>query len=641
MEWTLETYRLDEIERRFDFPCVICVNEGFYSETDTEGFSQGDIMSIDSKMVLHKVAANFAYEEEHNGWQDPNYVQLTEKEILVPLNYKGKLKVLRDVKNFDSVRELANDFPRYAKLRENLTVTTEENVPVIIQAGTMIELDRVIPPSKLVIQFQHRGSTLVVAVPLTARGKFRTEEDKNEYTMKEAIDRYSLPQIVSFVDDEIKRVYTQDLLEGIENMRTITVKTLRLNRLLTQNVLVGHYKPLDESETNDTERFRQRTLVVLPIDNPEIRDIEVNVLKGITEDIYEEVFLVRNVSHSETGALVDGSLYVDFAMSPGIKIIPAADPKSEDSQSQDKPPPRPPKPGHLKSPGTGNAETRRKQAKKTTDGGDYVPYKPAKDKKSNSPQTHRRKQPQAVKKPAPQESDVLSDYEYPDNPSPTTHGEYLDFNLADLNFCSTGGQKNPLEKHTSKGKDLLLNLKNKFKTKDKITTPTEDVQSEIKKKVTATVKPRPPAPEPDVDVEELESNLPVYDEVNEWTMNDSSLHNYQSPPKPVPIISKAGKDRKAYPTPNPVKEKPTARVTPSSNHSEEGRKHFKDLNNEELVERLYFCDLNDFAEFCKREKLNGAFFSNVAKETLTQEMNLKGISLLKFIKMRDHNWVPT
>lgn len=34
--------------------------------------------------------------------------------------------------------------------------------------------------------------------------------------------RYRLPQIISFVDDEIKKVYTQDLLEGIENMKTIT-----------------------------------------------------------------------------------------------------------------------------------------------------------------------------------------------------------------------------------------------------------------------------------------------------------------------------------------------------------------------------------------------------------------------------------
>ena len=35
--------------------------------------------------------------------------------------------------------------------------------------------------------------------------------------------RYKLPQVVSFVDDEIKRVYTHDLSDGIENMKTVTV----------------------------------------------------------------------------------------------------------------------------------------------------------------------------------------------------------------------------------------------------------------------------------------------------------------------------------------------------------------------------------------------------------------------------------
>lgn len=95
--------------------------------------------------------------------------------------------------------------------------------------------------------------------------------------------------------------------------------TLRLNRLVTQEVLVGHFKPVEGTENTDSERFKQRTLVVLPIDDPEIRDIEVNVLLGVTEDIYSDVFLVRNVSTTEE--IVDGSLYIDFVMSPGIKRI--------------------------------------------------------------------------------------------------------------------------------------------------------------------------------------------------------------------------------------------------------------------------------------------------------------------------------
>lgn len=631
MEWTMETYRLDEIEGKFELPCVICVNEGYYSETDTEGFSQGDIMSIDSKMVLHKVAANFAFEEEHSSWQDPTYVKLVEKEILVPLNYKGKLKVLRDVENFDSVIELAKDFPRYAKLRENLRVTTEDQIQVTVQAGTLIELDRIIPetggfPGKLVIQFPYRGNTLVVAVPLNTRGKFRTEPDNNEYTIKEAIDRYSLPQIVRFVDDEIKRVYTQDLLEGIENMRTITAKTLRLNRLIQQNVLVGHYKPVDEMETNDTERFRQRTLVVLPIDNPDIRDIEVNVLKGITDEIYEQVFLVRNVSNSDAGEIVDGSLYVDFAMAtPGIRIISRTEETLGNAVPSEGPPPRPPKPKHLKSQTSGAHQS---QTKKMDSVG-YVEYKPAKDKKNMSPIGRRRKPPPIKADHDPNDSE-LGEYIYPE----TSPSDHLDFSLADVNFSTS--EKNPLK--TSKGKELLSNFKHKFISKDKVTPNIEALQEQIKKTVTASVKPRPSDPKTSSDDDE--DILPVYDEVDEWKMNSCP---YKPLPKRKPAMCTVGGNEPCSPlSPTTVqREKPTARVIPSSNLSGDFKKEFKDLNSDELVDRLNVCSLHDFAKFCKKEKLNGAFFTNVSTETLSNDMNLKGIPLHKFIQMRDHNWVPT
>lgn len=74
--------------------------------------------------------------------------------------------------------------------------------------------------------------------------------------------------------------------------------------------------------TRDTERFRQRTLAVLPLDKREIRVIEVHVLKGVKEeDIYEQVFLVRNVSKTSSAETVEGSLYIDFVMRPRMKII--------------------------------------------------------------------------------------------------------------------------------------------------------------------------------------------------------------------------------------------------------------------------------------------------------------------------------
>lgn len=658
MEWTLETYRLDEITRKFDLPCVVCVTEGIYSETDTEGFSQGDIISIDSEMVLHKVAANFAFMDTNKQLPDPTYVDLTEKEILVPLNYKGKLKVLRDVLNFNSVRELAIEFPRYAKLRENMKVTTEDHVPVTIQAGTVIELDRIIPghvtgsgkePDKLVIQFQHRTGDLVVAVSFDAKGKFRTEPDENEYTIKEAINRYSLPQFVKFVDDEIKRVYTQDLLEGIENMRTVTAEILRLNRLVTQNVLVGHYKPLDETQTNDTERFRQRTLAVLPVGDIEVGEIEVNVLKGITEDVYEQVFLVRNVSKTNSAEIVDGSLYVDFATSSGIKIISHQD--HEDQQEQDKPPPRPPKPKSLQAKQTDKPKLKPRTGKKAVVDEGYVEFHPA-------PGPHRKYQnvsPKSEKKKtAKVQTSEPTDYEYPErNPE----SEYsIGLCMAELSFGTAGAGK--LDKSTSKGKELFSNLKNKFKSKEKVSASTDEVQVETRQQEIAPVSPAPIRTSED------------YDEVDEWKMTDPS-NVYKPQPKPKalkatnpkqvtvdqtspnpvavsPISSKTKhetsrfeRDKNTNLKPKDVKQKPTAHVAPSNSHSRKEIKLFKDLNNTELVERLTKCGLNDFAEFCRKERLNGTFFMNITKETLEKEMDLTGIPLFKFLQMKDNNWMPT
>lgn len=92
---------------------------------------------------------------------------------------------------------------------------------------------------------------------------------------------------------------------------------------MTQNVLVGHYKPVEDVSSTDSERFKKRTLLVLPIDHPDIRDIEVNVLKGVDDfgDLYQDVFLVRNVSHDLD--LID-TLYVEFAKRQSVKMLGAS-----------------------------------------------------------------------------------------------------------------------------------------------------------------------------------------------------------------------------------------------------------------------------------------------------------------------------
>ena len=77
-----------------------------------------------------------------------------------------------------------------------------------------------------------------------------------------------------------------------------------MNRLVTQNVLVGHYRPIEGYEDKG-----RRTLIVLPLDDSEIRGIEVSVL---TEEanVYGDITSVRNVT-SDYEAI--NGLYVEFA----------------------------------------------------------------------------------------------------------------------------------------------------------------------------------------------------------------------------------------------------------------------------------------------------------------------------------------
>lgn len=115
---------------------------------------------------------------------------------------------------------------------------------------------------------------------------------------------------------------------------------------------------------------------------------------------------------------------------------------------------------------------------------------------------------------------------------------------------------------------------------------------------------------------------------------------YQRPPHPLPVNSGAESDTDSYSKRSEVKQKPTAHVAPSNSHQGDKTRQFKDLNNVELVQRLQLCGLDEFARFCKKENLNGAFFTNMSKEYLSNEMNLTGIPLSKFLQMRDINWIP-
>ena len=142
---------------------------------------------------------------------------------------------------------------------------------------------------------------------------------------------------------------------------------MQINRLVLQKVLIGHYKEPEETR-NPSEKFCKRTLVVIPLDSLNIREITVRVrLSNAEEDPIYEPFLVRNVNadKSDYVDMAEG-LYVEFVKRPRIiRLKEDEEDKSrgdgegdnneekEEEENDEPPPPVPPRHGQ---PGYGERE---------------------------------------------------------------------------------------------------------------------------------------------------------------------------------------------------------------------------------------------------------------------------------------------
>ncbi|XP_045158946.2 uncharacterized protein LOC123524663 [Mercenaria mercenaria] len=394
LQWSSESYRLDKVKEIFGLPCVVRLEEGYMPPDESEEFAQGDIITLDVEVPSDKVGAYFikwnVQEVETKSTRSPDYgiIASDNQEIFLPHSYDGKLKVMKAITKVNGIKELAKIFPGKAELEGDMKIKTNKGESVKLTKGTTIELDRVIPgstygaqnePDKLVIQFEHSNETKVAALPFNMKGKFHTREDKKKYTIKEAIDRYGLPLDVTFINDEIKQKFYQEVLAGRRKLASVT-ETLRLKRIVKQRVLVGHYKPViepdnaesaegngpSESENPDAENVdnenanaadsgdvRRRTVVMIPVDNPEIGEIPVNICEGDILTIYESLVNIKSVTEAKD--MVRETLCLDFDVKPGLKLLTKEDNsrKYENVQhgqrkSGGKPPPLPARPANPK-----------------------------------------------------------------------------------------------------------------------------------------------------------------------------------------------------------------------------------------------------------------------------------------------------
>ncbi|XP_052257765.1 titin-like isoform X3 [Dreissena polymorpha] len=700
MNWSSASYRLDELERKFTFPCVVRLAEGFCSDSESEGFSKDDIIGIDSKLVLHKVAAHFTNRKSGvrptKGEYDFGYERLSD-EILVPLNYKGKAKVQTCTgKTYTTVKDLIADFPRFAKICRTLKAYSADDQPMDLPGGSTIELDRILPgrnikPDVLCIKFNVSGKPTYAKVAVTERAEIQCESDETEYTIKEVIDRFKLPQIVKFVDDDIRKVYTQDLVEGIENMRTIT-ETLQLNRLVTQNVLVGHYKAVEGMETVDTDSYRKRTLVVLPLDHPEIREIEVNVLEddGDISEIYERVFNVSNISSSLE--VVD-TIYVEFCKdTPSPKMFKLDTPvtahrkPTEPEEEPPRPPPRipgPPSGAHV--PAAPEVSPKPKPKPKPNKPGAHVPSAPEVS-------------PKPKPKPKPNKPGAPPVILPKPNPIETTSqplGASAHKGAPKANRVEKRTVHPPVIEKDDQPPPLPFRNPQKPKTDDKSAEITRTYYNSPQPVVheSAPVNaddyeiPEDPKHAPNVSKGQPAHVVspPGFDLASMYSSSSDAYTFKEGKEKAHKGIFKFLKKRETSPvkpmiankTPDnrqdhdddcvlydEVKEEDmldektglkkgaakvaanTAIVKPMTSKgsmaqsSQSKLKPFIELNCSELVERLNLCKMHALAKECEEGRLDGGFFKSLTSSDLESALHLQKLDVLKLLQMRDKNWIP-
>ncbi|KAL3869228.1 hypothetical protein ACJMK2_041936 [Sinanodonta woodiana] len=330
LKWSQKTYTLNEVTSHFKLPILVRVSEGIYGSHESESFSASDIIKLEKEETLQKVAAHFIDDLHEWGTQRGSnyeqYVALKQtSEILIPLGYKGQLEITVEEKIFTTVLELSLAFPKYAKVLEHLEVNNTKG-KVTLHTGTIIELERLLPDeagnNTLLCRFEFNKTKCFVQLPIKMKGKFKSQKDKSKYTLKHIIENFELPQAVKFLDDNIEEIYSRDIVSGVENMVHIS-GTLSLNRLVMQKVLIGFYKGLDDGSKTETT-FCRRPIVVLPLESPEIKNIEVSVpdIPQEEKDIYEFV-MTSNFSRDHTCdiSIVDGSLYAEFAKHPKVLIL--------------------------------------------------------------------------------------------------------------------------------------------------------------------------------------------------------------------------------------------------------------------------------------------------------------------------------
>lgn len=601
IKWSDDTFSIRDVADS-NLPTVVKVADGFYSENEAESFSNGDLIKLDFKKNYSKVRAQCVGRtprEDSSGYMSPD------KEILIPLGYKGKLKVECMKKTFNTIEELIAHFPHYVRTGRPLTgkrgVYSSEQFR--IEKGVRLELDRVIPKAGLVCKMDGKE----VLLPLGQLARFDVETDDKEYTIREVIDSFKLPQYVRFLDSDFEKIVTSDLTEAIDNISHFE-GYLRLVGLIQQEVVVGHHKPSGVAAIT-SEKANQRAIAILPLDSEAVQNIEV-YLPVYEEESDYEFFLARNFSKNMNLDVVDGGLYLEFSKCPRIHLLNTED-------DEDTPPPRPPPPSGSEEDASSRDLSIPKGTPQQPEGPHFQDSDKAKTRR-NPPQVPRASKPKA---PVQILTDSRAD-NFSDDDSDNPYEE-----IPEVQEIEDYSKKTGLD-FTKLPKTFRVGLK---KVHHELKKLKRSHSSEIKHPSSKETHVLPS--KDDLSLGEIRNSDDDDDGLVEYDYPD--LTKLASMPRPPP----SGDVPRYQSSPKAKPPKPVGKIQPMS-HGTSDLMKFSDMTSGEVVNLFKQTMLPALASACEKEGLDGNFLSSLSDTQLKTVFKLSDLQLIKVNKIINDGWRP-
>ncbi|XP_033738467.1 uncharacterized protein LOC117326016 [Pecten maximus] len=612
--WSENTHTLTDVVKDLGIPVLVKVDESTY-EINDERFKRGDLLQIHSKKTVTKVVGSVMDDDEsRTPPQSRKKINRIDNISISVGNKRGLTIKRRDagLKVYQSVRQLVKERPKYVRL---INDTTDKR-GYTIKAKSDFEIIGTEKGGGLSGLCDGYNYTLCLDQPL----RCLLLSDSTVYTIQEVIDRYPLPQIVSFSTAESPNLGVNPYT-GMKDI-SLDGKCVEIKSVIQQEVFIGTLNPSTKSPSTSAKDKYISTMVVIPVDSVTASQLQVKIPQQPEDDNYGVVMSKTLPKTDDAFAAIEET--IDTVNYPNVLFVPRKEiPKLPQRHMKRTPPTA-----------QGRAQTKPTKKEQTNydddDGDDYEPVGPQVLPSANGAKTQKPKPPIPTKKPSknplPSKDEVNEPALYDRGP---TAVEYEDEEEHPYDVISDLGCKeitrgkriksdsesieSLLSKVPTKVRDgllkvqaELLNLKGKVIRRDSIMKPSDRKKPD---------KPRSLSCSSDFETKpHVKATVPGAE-----TANDTKPTKEGNMSKNV--LSKL-------------------RGIVPKNRKMSSKEKFAALNNAELIACLQRCGLNNMVDEVKKENLDGKFFYDVDDETMRSTFGLGNIQLMKFNKLRDFGWEP-